>query len=138
MIIIDTNILSELMKTSPSLSVINWLNQQEATQIFTTTITIAEMSYGLHALPQGKRRTLLEDAFNNAIDDAFKHRILPFDEPAAHQYGKIMGYRKAMGNPCSAPDGQIAAIALVHKATIATRNRRDFIDSGVRLVNPFD
>jgi toxin FitB len=137
MILIDTNVVSEMMKTSPALSVIAWLDRQETTQLFLTTITIAEISYGLNILPNGNRRILLEDAFNQTTLSAFKQRILAFDEPAAHLYGKIMGQRKESGRPLSIPDGQIAAIARAHGATIATRNIRDFVDCGIELINPF-
>lgn len=137
-IIVDTNIVSELMKPTPSKSVINWLNLQEASLLFITTITIAEISYGLHILPAGKRRDCLEEAFNNAISDAFKHRILSFEENAAHMYGKIMGHRKGLGRPLSVADGQIAAIARIHGTAIITRNTRDFSDCGLELFNPFE
>jgi toxin FitB len=137
MILIDTNIISEMMKPFPSPNVITWLDQQETTQLFISTITIAEIAYGINALPQGNRRALVDDAFNQTILSAFKHRILSFDESAAHLYGKIMGQRKESGLPLSMPDGQISAIARAHGATIATRNIRDFIDCGVDLVDPF-
>jgi len=118
MIILDTNVIFELMKSSPSIKVIEWLNKQDAIQLYITTITIAEISYGLHALPQGRRRQTLEDSFNNAIHDAFKYRVVPFTEPAAHVYGKIMAFRKNLGRPMSILDGQIAAIALIHEAVL--------------------
>lgn len=137
MIIVDTNIISEMMKPQPSTPVLQWLDAQEITQLFTTSITLAEISYGLNVLPQGNRRALLEDAFNKAMLAAFKHRILFFDERAAHQYGKLMGLRKELGRPLSIPDGQIAAIALVHGAAVATRNTRDFADCGLELINPW-
>ena len=96
MIILDTNIISEMMKKSPAVSVMTWLDQQEVTQLFVASITIAEISYGINVLPEGNRRHLLESAFNKAIKDAFKHRLLPFDEAAAHLYGKMMGHRKSL------------------------------------------
>src|SRR3990167_9160330 len=116
MIILDTNIISEMMKSSPAAKVSGWLDQQEVTQLYITTITIAEISYGLNVLPKGSRRQLLENAFNKTIQAAFKHRILSFDEPAAHLYGKMMGHRKEFGRPLSVLDGQIAAIARVQDA----------------------
>jgi predicted nucleic acid-binding protein len=137
MIIVNTNIISELMKASPSIKVIEWLNNQDATQLYITTITIAEISYGLNALPKGRKRQILEDSFNNARHDAFKNRIAQFTEPAAHVYGKIMAYRKELGRPMSILDGQIAAIAIIHSAILATRNINDFLDCGLELYNPF-
>jgi predicted nucleic acid-binding protein len=138
MILLDTNIISEMMKPNPAVNVSTWLDQQEIIQLFITTITIAEISYGLAALPNGQRRTFLEEAFNKAILEAFKYRILNFDEPAAHLYGRIMGQRKKQGRPLSIPDGQILAIACSQKSLIATRNIQDFIDSGADLINPFE
>lgn len=138
MIIVDTNVISEMMKSSPMASVISWLDRQEVTQLFITTVTIAEISYGINALSNGNRRRSLEDSFNKALNDAFKHRILSFDENSAHLYGKIMGNRKLLGRPLSILDGQIAAIALRHNFSIATRNTRDFADCEVALINPFE
>lgn len=138
MIILDTNVISELMKASPMLKVISWLDLQEATQLFITSITVAEISYGLSVLPDGNRKRLIEDAFNKSLNEAFKHRILSFDENAAHSYGNIMGHRKLLGRPMSIPDGQIAAIVLAHNFSIATRNVRDFEECGIGIINPFD
>lgn len=138
MILLDTNIISEMMKPSPSEKVVYWIDQLDSARLFISTITIAEISYGVNALPNGDRRDLLEDAFSKAIMDAFKHRILSFDESAAHQYGKIMALRKERGRPLSVLDGQIAAIASVNAFVIATRNVSDFIHCGVELINPFE
>lgn len=137
MILIDTNVISEMMKPVPDKIVLEWIDCQEATELFISTITIAEISYGLTALPDGKRRESLERAFANAILESFTGRILPFDELAAYQYGKIMGHRKQLGKVLSVLDGQIAAIATVHHAKVATRNVRDFVHCGLQLINPF-
>jgi predicted nucleic acid-binding protein len=138
MIILDTNIISELMKHTPSPKVVKWIDQQDSIELYITTITVAEISYGINALPRGNRRQLLEHAFNKLIDIAFKHRILFFDENSAHQYGKLMGHRKRLGKPLSILDGQIAAIACAQSKTLATRNTRDFIECGLELANPFE
>jgi predicted nucleic acid-binding protein len=137
MIIVDTNIISEMMKPSPSTNVMAWFDRQEVTQLFVTTITIAEISYGINVLPNGNRRDLLENAFDKALRAAFEHRILSFDENSAHLYGKIMSRRKALGQPLSIPDGQIAAIASANSCSVATRNTNDFTECGVDLINPF-
>ena len=137
MIIVDTNIISEMMKLSPDLTVTAWLDRQNITQLFITTITIAEIAYGLYVLPEGSRRQLLEKAFNQVILEAFIYRILPFDEDSAHCYGKLMGQRKTLGRPLSIPDGQIASIAYAKGAKMATRNIRDFSDCWLQLINPF-
>jgi predicted nucleic acid-binding protein len=138
MIIADTNIISELMKASPSLKVINWLDKQDSAQLYITTITIAEISYGLNALPAGNKRQGLENSFNKALRDAFSNRVFQFTDSAAFIYGKIMANRKKLGRPLNVLDGQIAAIALIHAATLSTRNINDFLDCELDLVNPFD
>ena len=137
MIILDTNILSELMKSLPEPKVESWLEQQIVTQLFITTISIAEISYGISLLPEGKRRDGLDAAFQGAIHDAFKHRILPFEETAAIVYGSLMSRRKKTGKPLGILDGQIAAISVSQCAALATRNICDFIDCGLELINPF-
>ena len=137
MIILDTNVISELMKASPDEHVMAWLDQQDAMTLFTTSITIAEIIYSLDVLPAGKRRDYLETAINQVLTDAFKHRVLMFDEPAAHVYGKLMGRRKTSGHPLSVLDGQIAAIARAHQMSLATRNTGDFRDCELNLINPF-
>src|SRR5438045_2135777 len=111
MIILDTNIISEMMKKTPSTNVITWIDQQNVKKIFITTITIADIFYGIHALADENRQRLLENAFNKVIEESFKHRLLSFSPSAAHFYGKLMGDRKKSGRPLSLLDGQIAAIA---------------------------
>jgi toxin FitB len=138
MTLLDTNIISEMMKTNPSAKVISWLNQQEITQLFITTITIAEITYGLNALPDGQRRHALQTAFDKTIQVAFQHRTLAFDEPAAYLYGKLMAHRKSLGRSLSVLDGQTAAIAFAKNAVLATRNIRDFKECGLTLVDPFE
>ena len=138
MIILDTNIISEMMKPLPSSTVIVWLDQQDASALYITTITIAEIAYGLHALPVGARRQLLEDAFHQTMIEAFEYRILSFDESSAHVYGQLMANRKKIGRPLSILDGQIAAIAHANGFAVATRNTSDFSDCGLSLINPFD
>ena len=137
MIILDTNIISEMMKPSPSRNVILWLDQQETTRLYITTITIAEIAYGLNSLPVGNRKNLLSEAFSKTILTAFENRIFSFDEPDAYLYGKIMADRKIRGRPLSVPDGQISAIARSRGCTVATRNLTDFADCGINVVNPF-
>lgn len=137
MILIDTNIISEMMKPAPDPKVITWIDQQNIMRLFISTITIAELAYGINVLPEGNRRNYLEKAFNSVVREAFEYRIFTFDEVAAHQYGIIMSKRKTIGKPMSMADGQIAAIARVHNCTVATRNIDDFSNSEVDLINPF-
>ena len=137
MIILDTNVVSEIMKTTPSGTVLDWLNGQDAASLYVTTITLAEIGYGLRLLPEGQRRRLLAERFERFIALAFDQRVLSFDEAAASAYGDIMGHRKELGRPISVTDGQIAAIARTHGFGIATRNIKDFDDSQIVLHNPF-
>ena len=137
MIILDTNIVSEMMKTAPFRTVLDWLNAQDAASLYVTTITLAEIGYGLRLLPDGQRRRLLAERFDRFIAGAFDQRILSFDEAAARAYGDIMGHRKELGRPISITDGQIAAIARANGFGIATRNIKDFEDSQIALINPF-
>ena len=114
-----------------------WLNEQDASVLYLTAVTIAEIRYGLRILPRGKRRQALEEGFERILAEGFTGRILPFDETSAHRYGEVMGRRKEIGRPLSILDGQIAAIAWVNGFSIATRNVEDFIDCGVEVINPF-
>ena len=137
MIIIDTNIVSEMMKPSPETTVLNWFNNQETNSLYLTIISIAEIRYGIRALPYGKRSRLLAEGFNTLVEIAFENRILNFDETAAYQYGEVMSKRKEMGRPLDSLDGQIIAIAKANICAVATRNTRDFEHCGLTLINPF-
>ena len=138
MIILDTNIISEFMTSPPASSVLEWLNAQDSLSLYLTTISIAEIGFGLRILPIGKRRSLLEERFEQFVTTAFESRILSFDEVAARKYGEIKGHRKEIGRPLSDLDGQIAAIAQANGCVIATRNTKDFEFCGVELINPFN
>ena len=137
MIILDTNIISEFMTSPPAAPVLTWLNAQEARFLYITTVSIAEISYGLQVLPDGKRRHLLQERFEQFLALAFAQRILSFDAKAARLYSKIRAQRKVLGRPLSAFDGQIAAIASTHQYAVATRNVKDFADCSIELINPF-
>ena len=136
--LLDTNIVSEVMRSAPSPTVLAWLNDQDASALFVSTVTIAEIEYGLRMLPDGRRRRGLRNRFEQFLVRAFAGRIRDFDQPAARSYGDIMGNRKEIGRPMSVPDGQIAAIACSRGLTVATRNVADFEDCGLTLVNPFE
>lgn len=139
MTVLDTNVLSELMSRQASPKVRAWVaGQRTATELCITTITVAEILYGMELLPKGKRRDgLLVDAEAMFRED-FDHRILVFDEPAARAFSTIAAARRSEGRPITTLDAQIAAIAYVHGATLATRNTSDFERCGVRLVNPWE
>ena len=138
MILIDTNVVSEFMTATPAASVLHWLNAQSASSLFLSSITLAEIGYGLQLLPAGKRRDLLSERFTTFISLAFAGRIVDFDEDAADRYAGIAARRRLAGRPISTLDAQIAAIALSRGFSLATRNTRDFVDcGGIALINPF-
>jgi predicted nucleic acid-binding protein len=137
MIVLDTSVVSEVMRAAPSPVVVAWLNHQEAFLLYMTAVTVAEIRYGLRVLPRGRRQRSLEEEFERVLVEGFTGRILPFDEAAAHRYGEVMGRRKEIGRPLGILDGQIAAIAWVNGFSVATRNVQDFLDCGVDILNPF-
>lgn len=135
MIVLDTNVVSALM-TSRADALDGWIAEVDGASLFTTAITRAEIRYGIARLPEGARRTELASRAD-ALFEETADRILPFDSRAADRYGVLVADRERAGRPISVPDAQVAAIALVHRAIVATRNTRDFSGTGVRLVNPF-
>jgi len=137
MIVLDTNVISEVVKPAPAAEVVEWLNSQESSDLFVTTITLGEISYGVQILPDGNRRTSLSRAVNRFVDQAFGDRVLVFDQESAYGYGEVMAGRRKLGRPLSAPDGQIAAITRRHRFQLATRNTNDFEECGIGLINPF-
>ena len=138
MIILDTNVLSELMKSKPDKSVVHWIGKHQATSLFITTLTQAEILYGLEILAAGKRRTALKKAAKSMFELDFAGRILPFDTDAAQLFATIAANRKTIGRPISQIDAQIAAIACSHQASLATRNVDDFEECGIDIINPWE
>jgi predicted nucleic acid-binding protein len=137
MILLDTNILSEVMRISPEPAVMTWIDAQKRNELWTCTIVVAEVLSGLDLMPAGKRQTLLRGKAEQMFSTFFSDRILPFDQAAARSYGIILRTRKAIGKPIDEMDGLIAATALAHGATLATRNISDFERAGIPLVNPW-
>jgi predicted nucleic acid-binding protein len=137
MIIVDTNVLSEIIKLSPSPRVVDWWNSHPAADLYLTSITQAEILAGIELLPKGKRRTAIAQAAEATFREDFADRILPFDGEAAHEFARIIAARRKLGRPISQPDAQIAAIARNCGAVLATRNIGDFEHCGVKLVNPW-
>jgi len=136
--ILDTNVVAEPMRPSPSATVLSWLSRKpDGGHFFVTTITVAEILFGIELLPNGKRRDKMLAQANATFVEDFAGRILPFDEPAARAFPEIAAARRAHGRPISELDAQIAAIAHSRTATLATRNTADFEGCGVRLVNPW-
>ena len=138
MIILDTNVVSELMKAAPAERVLGWIAAQPASALYTTSITQAEILHGLALLPTGKRRNALESAAEAMLREDFAGRILPFGSDAAHAYARIAADRRRAGRPISHFDAQIAAIARSAGAAIATRNVTDYDRCGVKILNPWD
>ncbi len=138
MLVLDTNVISELMKASPSPRVLEWWSQQQSGELFTTTVTMAEILYGIEILPKGKRRDSLLAEAEAVFTQDFAGRILPFDEEAARFFPEIAAQRRAEGRPIAELDAQIAAVARSRRAILATRNTGDFEGCGVRLANPWE
>lgn len=137
MIILDTNVVSELLRPAPAASVAAWLAAQEGSRVYLTAIGAAELRLGVALLPAGRRRDTLELAIDAMLAEDFRRRILPFDEAAAHAYAAIAAARRAAGRPISQSDAQIAAIALACDASLATRDIADYEGCGVTLIDPW-
>jgi predicted nucleic acid-binding protein len=137
MLILDTDVLSEIMKAVPSPRVMEWWSQQPSGDLFTTTVTVAEILYGIERLPKGRRQDNLRTEAEAVFTHDFGERILPFDEEAARAYPRIAATRRAQGRPISHFDAQISSIAESRGAALATRNTSDFEGCELRLINPW-
>ena len=138
MTILDTNVLSETMLPAPSPRVLEWLMNQPVGELCTTAVSKAEILSGIARMPEGRRRRELQSQAEAMFDEDFDPGTLPFDAAAAEFYAGIMAARYAAGRVVGELDVQIAAIARLHNATLATRNARDFEDCGIRVVNPWE
>ena len=136
MIILDTNVLSALMRQTPDVSVVAWLDDQPRASIWTTSVTVLEIRFGLQIMATGKRRTMLLEAFDILLE-RIEHRVAPFDALAAVQAAELMAIRHRRGRPGDLRDTMIAGIALAHHATLATRNTNHFEDIAVTVINPW-
>lgn len=136
MIVIDTNVLSELMRPRPDPEVVAWMGTVMPGESATTAITIAEIGQGLRRLPTGKRRALLEDTFASLLAE-LDREILSFDRDAAEHYARIPEQRDAAGKRMDPLDSMIAGICVARGATLATRNERDFEGTGLHIINPW-
>lgn len=137
MILLDTNVLSELMRVKPAPQVLEWVDAQPAGDLVITSITVAEILYGIARMPDGKRKQGLLDVVSAMFDEDFAGNILPFDADAAVHYAEIAAETEAKGRVVDMADAQIAAIGRLHDAVIATRNIRHFETLGVALVDPW-
>ncbi len=136
MIILDTNVLSALMRQVPDQHVVAWLDRQPRTSVWTTSVTVLEVRFGLQIMGAGKRRALLVAAFE-ALLDKLGHRVVPFDADAAQRAADLMASRHKMGRPGDLRDTMIAGVALARHAALATRNTTHFLDAGLALINPW-
>jgi toxin FitB len=137
MFILDTNVVSELMKPAPHAGVLHWMQGQPLDQLAVTAVTVAEILYGLDRLPEGQRRAGLTAQFQAFLTRGFTHRVLPFDLRAAEAYAPLKGARDRAGRPLDGYDAMIGAIARIHGAGVVTRNVADFTECGVTVVNPW-
>lgn len=138
MIILDTNVLSALMRDAPEKVVVDWLDAQATESVWVTSITIFESRLGLALLPRGKRRRTLEESFDRLLAEDLGERVLPFDAEAAAQAALVGAARQRAGRPVDVRDTQIAGIAVSRRATLATRNLRHFDDLPTPVVSPWD
>ncbi|GAA1573605.1 type II toxin-antitoxin system VapC family toxin [Kribbella hippodromi] len=137
MIVFDTNVASELMKAAPDPAVTSWYATHSSMGLYTTAITVAEIRYGIARLPSGRRRTVLSEAAAEIFAE-FADSILPFDAAAAEVYPEVVIGRERAGLPIDEADAQIAAICRLADAALATRNTKDFVGTGLELVNPWE
>ena len=135
MIVVDTNVVSELMRPSPSAVVVDWVRRSEQA-LYTTSITLAEIGYGIERLADGRRKQLLRSTAEEVFAD-FAERVLAFDAEAALVYAMIVSGRDRAGLPIDGFDAQIAAICRTHRAALATRNAKDFQDTGIDVIDPW-
>ena len=138
MIVLDTNVVSELMRADPDPAVVSWIDGQHASALYITAVTAAELLFGVERLPVGRRRKRIGLAIADVLETEFAGRVLPFTAVSALEYGRIVAKREHLGHPMGMADGMIAATALsVHASVFATRNTRDFDEVDLTLINPW-
>lgn len=137
MIVLDTNVVSELMRAAPAERVVDWVDRQSSIDLHLTAVCVAELFYGVARLPEGQRKIGLAEHIAAMLNEDFDHRVLPFDETAAAHYADIVVHRERVGRPISTVDAQIAATCRSHGAMLATRNVDDFTGTGIAIVDPW-
>jgi predicted nucleic acid-binding protein len=137
MIVLDTNIISELAKSKPEPKVIAWLDSQPSESIWTTAITVFEIRFGLDQMPVGKKRRQLTEAIELMLHEDLGGRVLAFDEAAADEAGRIAARLRAEGRPIELRDGLIAGTVAARRGTLATRNIKHFADTGIAVIDPW-
>ncbi len=138
MIVLDTNVLSALMRRAPERQVVEWLDRQAPESVWITSITLFEARFGLALLPKGRRRQTLEAAFEQLMAEDLQGRVLDFDRPASEAAADLAAERQRNGKPVDMRDTQIAGIVLARQARFATRNVRHFSDLTVEVMNPWE
>ena len=137
MIILDTNVISELMKLQPNGQVLDWLDDRQTQPIWTTSVSLFEVRFGLAQLPEGNRKRGLHSAFDFAMENVLEHRLFDFDFSAAIESARIAADLRAVGRTVDIRDIQIAGIVSAHHGILLTRNVKDFAGTGVNYVNPW-
>ncbi len=137
MIVLDTNVISELMRARPDPRVLAWVDEQPAVEVYLTAVTAAELRYGVARLATGRRKAELAERIQRTLEEEFSGRILPFDDDAATHYGDVVVDRERQGAVTSMADAEIAAICRSHSANLATRNTRDFTHTGIVVIDPW-
>ena len=137
MIVLDTNVISELWRVPPDPNVLAWVDAQVVETLYLSAVTVAELRFGLASMPAGKRRTIFEDRLENEVLPAFTGRVLAFDLDASRAYADLMVRAKAAGRPIGLADGYIAATAAARSLMVATRDVTPFDAAGVRTINPW-
>jgi predicted nucleic acid-binding protein len=136
-IVLDTNVISELARQTPDPGVLSWLDSLDISEVATTAVTAAELRYGVARLPEGHRKRELTVVIRGILTEDFHGRVLPFDERASARYADIVAGRERIGRPIGVADAQIAAISRDVGATLATRNTADFEETGIELIDPW-
>jgi toxin FitB len=138
MILLDTNVISEPLKASGDPKVVAWINAQNIETLYLSTIGLAELRFGIAALPEGKRKDVLHSSLEQRVLPLFEGRILSFDIGASEAYATLRSRARATGQAIAPADGYIAAIAMTHGLSVATRDTQPFISVGLTVINPFD
>jgi toxin FitB len=137
MIVLDTNVVSAIMQPAPDKAVVEWLNHQQLDSLWLTSITVLEVRFGLEILARGRKRRQIEDAFARHLNEDMQGRVFPFDHAAAEIAAEFAARRRIAGRPVEFRDVEIAGIVVARRATLATRNVRDFDDFAIDIVNPW-
>jgi predicted nucleic acid-binding protein len=138
MILLDTNVISEILRPQPEIRVLNWLKAQPREEFWTCSVVIAELLSGIEGMPTGTKQGILREAVEAMVTEDFRGQVVNFDLDAARHFGTIVATRRRMGRPIGGIDAQIAACARKCGAQLATRNVRNFVDCGIQVVNPWE